>query len=172
MLRLKRFLGSRSGSRKNYPPPSQRFEKFTERARRVLALAQEEARRFNHDYLGTEHLLLGLLRETDSLAGKVLFKFGVGLEEARRQVEAIVGQGQADSGGAGVISLTPRSKKVLELAVEEARLLNHDYIGTEHLLLALLREGEGIAADILKQMGLSLPKAKQEILTLLNQNNP
>ena len=121
-----------------------RFDKFTERARRVLTLAQEEAQRFNHNYIGTEHLLLGLVREGDGVAAKVLSNLGVDLNKVRSAVEFIIGRG--DRAGTGEIGLTPRAKKVIELAVDEARRLNHSYIGTEHLLLGLVREGEGIAA--------------------------
>ncbi|HET8631858.1 MAG TPA: Clp protease N-terminal domain-containing protein, partial [Thermomicrobiales bacterium] len=119
-----------------------KFDKFTERARRVLTLANEEAQRFNHHYIGTEHLLLGLLRE-GGVAGQVLTDLGVDLGAARRAVEFIIGRDT--STGRGEIGLTPRAKKVIEYAVDEARRLNHHYIGTEHLLLGLLREGEGIA---------------------------
>lgn len=173
MQRLKRLLASRSPKKPGREPGSQRFERFTERARRALELAQEEARRLNHDHLSTEHLLLGLLREGDGLAGKVLQKVGVELEEVRRQLEALVGPGPAATveARAGEMRLTPRTKKVLELAVKEARQLNHAYIGTEHLLLALLREGEGIAAGILTKKDISLPKARQAVLALLNQPN-
>ena len=121
-----------------------RFDKFTERARRVLTLAQEEAQRFNHNYIGTEHLLLGLVREGDGVAAKVLSNLGVELSKVRSAVEFIIGRGEKSI--SGEIGLTPRAKKVIELAVEEARRLNHNYIGTEHLLLGLMREGEGIAS--------------------------
>ena len=123
-----------------------RFDKFTERARRVLTLAQEEAQRFNHNYIGTEHLLLGLVREGDGVAAKVLANLGVELNKVRSAVEFIIGRG--DRAVLGEIGLTPRAKKVIELAVDEARRLNHHYIGTEHLLLGLVREGEGIAAGV------------------------
>src|SRR6478752_7419703 len=116
---------------------SDRFEKFTERARKVLTLAQEEAQRFNHNYIGTEHLLLGLVREGDGVAAKVLNNLGVELSKVRSAVEFIIGRGEKSV--AGEIGLTPRAKKVIELAVEEARRLNHSYIGTEHLLLGLVR---------------------------------
>ena len=121
-----------------------RFDKFTERARRVLTLAQEEALRFNHNYIGTEHLLLGLVREGEGVAAKVLANLGVELNKVRSAVEFIIGRG--DRAVMGEIGLTPRAKKVIELAVDEARRLGHHYIGTEHLLLGLVREGEGIAA--------------------------
>lgn len=127
---------------------SDRFDKFTERAKKVLVLAQEEAQRFNHNYIGTEHLLLGLVREGEGIAAKVLSNLGVELQKVRSAVEFIIGRG--DRMVIGDISLTPRAKKVIELAVEEARRLNHNYIGTEHLLLGLVREGEGIAPACLK----------------------
>jgi len=119
-----------------------RFDKFTERARKVLRLAQEEAQRFQHNYIGTEHLLLGLVREGEGVAGKVLTNLGVDLEKVRTAVEDIIGHG--DNIVLGEIGLTPRAKKVIELAVDEARLLNHRYIGTENILLGLICEGNGI----------------------------
>ena len=119
-----------------------RFEKFSERARRVLSLAQEEAQRFNHNYIGTEHILLGLVRETEGVAARVLSGLGVDLTKVRSAVEFIIGRGEKPT--QGEIGLTPRAKKVVELAVDEARRMNHTYIGTEHLLIGLLREGEGI----------------------------
>src|SRR5215213_7403388 len=118
-------------------PMADRFDKFTERARRVLTLAQEEAQRFNHNYIGTEHLLLGLVREGDGVAAKVLANLGVQLPKVRSAVEFIIGRGETMV--MGEIGLTPRAKKVIELAVDEARRLNHHYIGTEHLLLGLVR---------------------------------
>ena len=133
-----------------------RFEKFSERARRVLSLAQEEAQRFNHNYIGTEHILLGLVRETDGLAAKVLASLGVELGKVRSAVEFIIGRGERSV--AGDIGLTPRAKNVIELAVDEARRLNHHYIGTEHLLIGLMREGEGVAAGVLESLGINLEK--------------
>src|SRR6266536_380913 len=130
-----------------------RFDKFTERARRVLTLAQEEALRFNHNYIGTEHLLLGLVREGEGVAAKVLANLGV---------ELIIGRG--DRAVMGEIGLTPRAKKVIELAVDEARRLGHHYIGTEHLLLGLVREGEGIAAGVLESLGVSLDKVRTQTI--------
>ena len=118
-----------------------RFDKFTERARKVLTLAQDEAQRFNHNYIGTEHLLLGLVREGDGVAARVLENLGVELNKVRTAVEFIIGRG--DRPVVGEIGLTPRAKRVIELAVDEARRLGHNYIGTEHLLLGLVREGEG-----------------------------
>src|SRR5216684_2093499 len=135
-----------------------RFDKFTERARKVLSLAQEEAQRFQHNYIGTEHLLLGLVREGEGVAAKVLNNLGVDLNKVRSTVEFIIGHG--DRIIIGEIGLTPRAKKVIELAVDEARRLDHHYIGTEHLLLGLLREGDGIAAKVLSHLGVELDKLR------------
>src|SRR6185295_10528205 len=141
------------------------FDKFTERARKVLQLAQEEAQRFNHNYIGTEHLLLGLVREGDGVAARVLNNMGVQLPKVRSAVEFIIGRGE----GAviGDIGLTPRAKKVLELAVDEGRRLGHHYIGTEHLLLGLVREGEGIAAGVLESLGVNLEKVRTQTIQVL-----
>jgi ATP-dependent Clp protease ATP-binding subunit ClpC len=147
-----------------------RFDKFTERARRVLTLAQEEALRFNHNYIGTEHLLLGLVREGEGVAAKVLANLGVELNKVRSAVEFIIGRG--DKAVMGEIGLTPRAKKVIELAVDEARRLGHHYIGTEHLLLGLVREGEGIAAGVLESLGVSLDKVRGEVTRILSQSMP
>jgi ATP-dependent Clp protease ATP-binding subunit ClpC len=147
---------------------NEKFDKFTERARRVLALAQEEAQRFNHNYIGTEHLLLGLVRESDGVAAKVLSNLNVELNKVRSAVEFIIGRG--DHIVLGDIGLTPRAKKVIELAVDEARRLNHHYIGTEHLLLGLVREGEGIAAGVLESLGVNLEKVRAEVSAVLNQS--
>ena len=144
-----------------------RFEKFSERARRVLSLAQEEAQRFNHNYIGTEHILLGLVRETDGVAAKVLANLGVELNKVRSAVEFIIGRGERSPGGE--IGLTPRAKKVIELAVDEARRLNHHYIGTEHLLIGLMREGEGVAAGVLESLGVNLDKVRAETSRTLTQ---
>jgi ATP-dependent Clp protease ATP-binding subunit ClpC len=146
-----------------------RFDKFTERARKVLTLAQEEAQRFNHNYIGTEHLLLGLVREGDGVAAKVLANMGVELNKVRSAVEFIIGRG--DRMVMGEIGLTPRAKKVIELAVDEARRLNHHYIGTEHLLLGLVREGEGIAAGVLESLGVSLDKVRAQVIHVLSQSS-
>ncbi len=145
----------------------ERFEKFTERARKVLSLAQEEAQRFNHNYIGTEHLLLGLVREGEGVAAKVLSNLGVELNKVRSAVEFIIGRG--DRIVLGEIGLTPRAKKVIELAVDEARRLNHHYIGTEHLLLGLVREGEGIAAGVLESLGVNLEKVRTQTIQVLSQ---
>ena len=144
-----------------------RFEKFSERARRVLSLAQEEAQRFNHNYIGTEHVLLGLVRETDGIAAKVLANLGVELNKVRSAVEFIIGRGERAT--PGEIGLTPRAKKVIELAVDEARRLNHHHIGTEHLLIGLMREGEGVAAGVLESLGVNLDKVRGETSRILTQ---
>ena len=144
-----------------------RFEKFSERARRVLSLAQEEAQRFNHNYIGTEHILLGLVRETEGVAARVLHNLGVELTKVRSAVEFIIGRGEKSV--PGEIGLTPRAKRVIELAVDEARRLNHSYIGTEHLLIGLLREGEGVAAGVLESLGVTLEKVRNETNRILSQ---
>jgi len=145
-----------------------RFEKFSERARRVLSLAQEEAQRFNHNYIGTEHILLGLVRETEGVAAKVLSNLNVELVKVRSAVEFIIGRGERPT--PGEIGLTPRAKKVIELAVDEARRLGHHYIGTEHLLIGLMREGEGVAAGVLESLGVSLDKVRTETNRILSQS--
>ncbi len=127
------------------------FERFTDRARRATALAQEEARLLNHNYIGTEHLLLGLVHENEGLAAKALFLCGLSLERARREVEAMIGLGRSTP--QGNIPFTPRCKKVLELSLREALQLGHNYIGTEHILLGLLREDEGVATQVLRKTG-------------------
>ena len=147
-----------------------RFEKFSERARRVLSLAQEEAQRFNHNYIGTEHILLGLVRETEGVAARVLSSLGVDLNKVRSAVEFIIGRG--DKPAQGEIGLTPRAKKVVELAVDEARRMNHTYIGTEHLLIGLLREGEGVAAGVLESLGITLDKIRAETHRILSHSTP
>ena len=149
---------------------SSRFDKFTERARKVLALAQEEAQRFNHNYISTEHILLGIVSEGSGVATRVLANLGVELPKVRTAVEFIIGRGESRS--RGEVGLTPRAKKVIELAVDEARHLNHNYIGTEHLLIGLLREGEGVAAGVLESLGVSLEKARAEVTRFLSQNLP
>ncbi len=145
-----------------------RFEKFSERARRVLSLAQEEAQRFNHNYIGTEHILLGLVRETEGVAARVLSGLGVDLSKVRSAVEFIIGRGEKPA--QGEIGLTPRAKKVVELAVDEARRMNHTYIGTEHLLIGLLREGEGVAAGVLESLGVTLEKVRAETHRILSNS--
>ena len=146
-----------------------RFEKFSERARRVLSLAQEEAQRFNHNYIGTEHILLGLVRETEGVAARVLSGLSVDLGKVRSAVEFIIGRGEKPT--EGEIGLTPRAKKVVELAVDEARRMNHTYIGTEHLLIGLLREGEGVAAGVLESLGISLEKVRTETHRILSNSS-
>jgi len=142
-----------------------KFNRFTERARKVLSLAQEEAQRFQHNYIGTEHILLGLVRENKGIAAHVLLNLGVEGDKVRSAVEFIIGRG--DRIVVGEIGLTPRAKRVIELAVDEARRLNHSYIGTEHLLLGLVREGEGIAAGVLESLGVTLEKARKQTVRLL-----
>ena len=140
---------------------SSRFEKFSERARRDLSLAQEEAQRFNHNYIGTEHILLGLARENEGVAAKVLSNHNIELSKIRSAVEFIIARGDRSSSN-DTIGLTPRAKKVIELAVDEARRLNHHYIGTEHILIGLLREGEGVAAGVLESFGINLDQTREE----------
>jgi ATP-dependent Clp protease ATP-binding subunit ClpC len=147
-----------------------RFEKFSERARRVLTIAQEEARNLNHSYIGTEHILLGLVREEEGVAARVLTNLGVGLGKVRSAVEFIIGRG--DKPGSGETGLTPRAKKVIELSIDEARQLGHNYIGTEHLLLGLLREGEGVAFSVLDSFGITLDRARGEAAHILTQGSP
>jgi len=147
-----------------------RFEKFSERARRTLTLAQEEARHLNHSFIGTEHILLGLVREEEGVAAKVLINLGVSLSKVRSAVEFIIGHGEKS--GSGEIGLTPRAKKVIELAIDEARHLGHNYIGTEHILLGLLREREGVAAGVLDSLGITLERARAETTRILSQGAP
>ncbi|MGH3140485.1 MAG: Clp protease N-terminal domain-containing protein, partial [Gaiellales bacterium] len=144
------------------------FERFTERARQVVVLAQDEARTLKHNYIGTEHILLGLLREEEGLAARVLDTLDITVEEVRAQVARIVGQG--DEVTTGQIPFTPRAKKVLELALREALSLGHNYIGTEHILLGLLREGEGVAARVLKSLDVDIERCRSEILAELDPN--
>ena len=147
-----------------------RFEKFSERARRVLTIAQEEARQLNHNYIGTEHILLGLVREEEGVAAKVLINLGVALSKVRSAVEFIIGRGEKAS--TNETGLTPRAKRVIELAIDEARNLGHNYIGTEHLLLGLLREGEGVAAGVLDSLGITLERVRAEATNVLSQGAP
>ena len=133
------------------------FERFTDRARRVVVLAQEEARMLNHNYIGTEHILLGLIHEGEGVAAKALDSLSINLDAVRQQVEEIIGQGQAAP--TGHIPFTPRAKKVLELSLREALQLGHNYIGTEHILLGLIREGEGVAAQVLQKLGGPQPRS-------------
>src|SRR4030088_1367248 len=142
------------------------FERFTDRARRVVVLAQEEARMLNHNYIGTEHILLGLIHEGEGVAAKALESLGIALEGVRQQVEEIIGQGQ--QAPSGHIPFTPRAKKVLELSLREALQLGHNYIGTEHILLGLIREGEGVAAQVLVKLGADLNRVRQQVIQLLS----
>ena len=144
-----------------------RFDKFTDRARKVLTLAQDEAQRFNHNYIGTEHLLLGLVREGEGVAARVLENMNVELPKVRTAVEFIIGRG--DRPVVGEVGLTPAAKRVIELAIDESRRLGHRYIGTEHLLLGLVREGEGIAAGVLESLGVTLDTVRHEIVHLLGE---
>src|SRR5688500_148465 len=161
-----RTLRSRPSQR---PATMDRFDKFTDRARKVLTLAQDEAQRFNHNYIGTEHLLLGLVREGEGVAARVLENMNVELSKVRTAVEFIVGRG--DRPVVGEVGLTPRAKRVIELAIDEARRLGHNYIGTEHLLLGLVREGEGIAAGVLESLGVNLDKVRHQVIHVLSQSS-
>ncbi|SNT28994.1 ATP-dependent Clp protease ATP-binding subunit ClpC [Streptosporangium subroseum] len=140
------------------------FERFTDRARRVVVLAQEEARRLSHDHIGTEHILLGLIGEKDGAAGHALQSFGIGDEQVRNDVEEIIGRG--DEAPDGHIPFTPQAKKVLELSLREALNLHHSYIGTEHILLGLIREGEGVAARVLVNRGARLEAVRAQVIML------
>ncbi|MCK5269361.1 MAG: AAA family ATPase, partial [Sedimentisphaerales bacterium] len=142
------------------------FERFTDRARKVMALANQEAQRFNHEYIGTEHILLGLVKEGSGVGANVLKNLEVDLRKVRLEVEKIVKSGP-DMVTMGKLPQTPRAKKVIEYAIEEARALNHNYVGTEHLLLGLLRENEGVAAQVMMSLGLKLEEVREEVLNLL-----
>ena len=141
------------------------FERFTDRARRVVVLAQEEARMLDHNYIGTEHLLLGLIHEGEGVAAKALEAMGISLDAVRQQVEEIIGRGQ--QAPSGHIPFTPRAKRVLELSLRESGQLGHNYIGTEHILLGLVREGEGVAAQVLVKLGGDLNRVRQTVIQLL-----
>ena len=142
------------------------FERFTERARRVVVLAQDEARMLDHNYIGTEHILLGLIQEGHGLAARALESLGISLAVVRQQVEEIIGRGQQQP-PSGHIPFTPRAKKVLELSLREALQLGHTYIGTEHILLGLIREGDGVAAQVLVGVGVDLNRARQQVIQLV-----
>ena len=142
------------------------FERFTDRARRVVVLAQEEARMLGHNYTGTEHILLGLVHEGEGVAAKALASLGISLEAVRQQVREIIGQGQ--QAPSGHIPFTPRAKRVLELSLREARQLGHTYIGSEHILLGLIREGEGVAVQVLVKLGADLNRLRQQVIQLLH----
>ena len=144
------------------------FERFTDRARRVVPLAQAEAKRLDHNYIGTEHLLLGLIREGEGLAAKAMESLGISLDAVRQQVEEIIGRGQ--QAPSGHMPFTPRAKKVLELSLREALQLGHDYIGTEHILLGLIREGDGVAAQVLIRLGADLNRVRQQVVVLVHQS--
>src|SRR5690606_6662227 len=162
-------MSGRALHSENVPPlvgGSSLFERFTDRARRVVVLAQEEARLLNHNYIGTEHILLGLIHEGEGVAAKALESLGISLEAVRSQVEEIIGQG--GSSPSGHIPFTPRAKKVLELSLREALQLGHNYIGTEHILLGLIREGEGAAAQVLVKLGADLSRVRQQVIQLLS----
>jgi ATP-dependent Clp protease ATP-binding subunit ClpA len=147
------------------------FDRFNDRAKRVLALAQDEAVRFNHNYIGTEHLLLGLVREGEGVAGRVLNSLGVELSKVRTAVEAVMGRGTSTT-SPSEITLSPRTKKVVELAIDEARRLGHSHIGTEHLLLGLLRESGHIGSNVLESLGVSLDKVRHQVIATLGQQQP
>ena len=142
------------------------FERFTDRARRVLVLAQEEARLLNHNFIGTEHILLGLIHEGEGVAAKALESLGISLEAVREKVEELIGPASGPS--AGSPPFTPRAKKVLELSLREALQLGHNYIGTEHMLLGLVREGEGVAAQVLTSLGADLSRVRQQVIQILS----
>ena len=146
------------------------LERFTDRARRVVKLAEEEARMLNHNYIGTEHLLLGLIHEGNGVAAKALESLGISLQAVRQQVEEIIGRGQqVPSEG---IPFTPRAKKVLELSLRESKQLGHTYIGTEHILLGLIREGDGVAAQVLVKLGAALNRVRQQVIQLISGQQP
>jgi ATP-dependent Clp protease ATP-binding subunit ClpC len=142
------------------------FERFTDRARRVVVLAQDEARMLNHNYIGTEHILLGLIHEGEGVAAKALESLGISLHAVRQQVEEVIGRGQHSP--SGHIPFTPRAKKVLELSLRESLQLGHNYIGTEHILLGLIREGDGVAAQVLVKLGADLNRVRQQVIQLLH----
>jgi ATP-dependent Clp protease ATP-binding subunit ClpC len=144
------------------------IERFTDRARRVVVLAQEEARMLDHNYIGTEHILLGLLREGDGVAARTLESLGIGLDAVRQQVQEITGRGQ--HAPSGHIAFTPRAKKALELSLREALQLGHNYIGTEHMLLGLLGEGDGVAAQVLVRLGAGLDRVRERVIQLVHGN--
>jgi ATP-dependent Clp protease ATP-binding subunit ClpC len=142
------------------------FERFTDRARRVVVLAQEESRLFNHDYIGTEHILLGLIHEGEGVAATALESLGISLDSVRSEVEEMIGHGKSPA--RGHIPFTPRAKKVLELSLREALQLGHTYIGTEHILLGLIREGQGVAAQVLQKLGADLDRVRQQVIDALS----
>jgi len=147
------------------------FDRFNDRAKRVLALAQDEAIRFNHNYIGVEHLLLGLVREGEGVAARVLNSLRVELSRARTSVEFIIGRGDATT-SPSEITLSPRTKRVIELAIDEARKLGHSHVGTEHLLLGIVREGQGVASGVLESLGVGLEKVRHHVIAALGQQHP
>jgi len=153
---------------KRRPGGAQMFERFTDRARRVIVLAQEEARQLNHNYVGTEHILLGLIREGDGVAAKALAAMRISQDEARREVEAIIGRGTEQP--SGHIPFTPRTQKVLQFSSREAERLGHSYVGTEHILLGLIREGHGVAVQVLVRRGIDidLDRVRQQVIQMLH----
>jgi ATP-dependent Clp protease ATP-binding subunit ClpA len=147
------------------------FDRFNDRAKRVLALAQDEAIRFNHNYIGVEHLLLGLIREGEGVAARVLNSLNVDLGRARSSVEFIIGRGNATT-SPSEITLSPRTKKVIELGIDEARKLGHSHVGTEHLLLGIVREGESVGAGVLESLGVSINQVRHQVIAVLGQQHP
>ena len=147
------------------------FDRFNDRAKRVLALAQDEAIRFNHNYIGVEHLLLGLIREGEGVAARALNSLGVDLSKARTSVEFLMGRGDSTT-SPSEITLSPRTKKVIELAVDEERKLGHSHVGTEHLLLGIVREGESVGAGLLQSMGVSLEQVRHQVIAVMGQHRP
>src|SRR5438128_3230266 len=147
------------------------FDRFNDRAKRVLALAQNEAVLLNHNYIGVEHLLLGLIREGEGVAARALDSLGVELSKVRAAVEFTVGRGDSTT-ALSEITLSPRTKKVIEFAVDEARKLGHSHVGTEHILLGIVREGEGIASGVLESIGLSLERVRHQVIATLGQQQP
>lgn len=165
-----KVLMERFGGEGQPRPVFNAFNRFTRRARTVMSLAVSEAHRLQHNYVGSEHVLLGLLAERTGVAALVLRKLDVDIDEARHRVEAVVGRGKVET--EGELGLTPRTKKIIELAADEAKRLQHEYIGTEHLLLGLVREGEGIASDVLESFGLRLQQVREETLRVLGSREP
>ena len=147
------------------------FDRFNDRAKRVLALAQDEAIRFNHNYIGVEHLLLGLVREGEGVAARVLDSLGIDLSKARSSVEVMIGRGK-ETTSPSEITLSPRTKKVIELAVDESRKLGHSHVGTEHLLLGIVREGQSVGAGVLQSMGVSLEQVRHQVIAVMGQHRP
>jgi len=147
------------------------FDRFNDRAKRVLALAQDEAIRFNHNYIGVEHLLLGLVREGEGVAARVLDSLGIDLSRARSSVEVMIGRGKERT-SPSEITLSPRTKKVIELAVDESRKLGHSHVGTEHLLLGIVREGQSVGAGVLESMGVNLEQVRHQVIAVMGQHRP